>query len=189
MRTQSFEDLIHGDYSIVLADPPWAYTNATTRGAAERHYSTMSVDELVDLEVKRIAADDAVLFLWVTWPTLHDGLRVMRAWEFAYRTIGLLWVKTNDDGTVFMGVGHYTRSNTEPCLIGVRGRGLERADLGVSSVLLAPRKQHSAKPDEARYRIERLYGEQKRVELFARGTRNGWDESRNGWDAWGNEVA
>jgi site-specific DNA-methyltransferase (adenine-specific) len=183
MITRDFEQLIYGDYAVVYADPPWSYRDVAPRGGAAGHYAggTMTTAEICELEVKRVAADDAVLFLWATWPNLFEAHAVIDAWGFEYRTVGFDWVKTNDDGTIFMGVGHYTRSNTEPCLLAVRGAGLERLDAAVKSVVMAPRGRHSAKPDEVRYRIERLYGDVKRVELFAR-------EARDGWDAWGDEA-
>lgn len=184
MITSGFEDLIYQDYSIVYADPPWKYEDRGVRGGTEAQYRAMSVYDLCDLEVKRICADDAILFMWTTWPILMQGSprEVMLAWGFEPRTIGFVWVKQNDDGTLYSGTGHYTRANTEPCLIGVAGQGLDRVDRGVSSVIMSSRRQHSAKPDEARWRIEKLYGEQKRVELFAR------RGDIHGWDAWGNEV-
>jgi N6-adenosine-specific RNA methylase IME4 len=178
-----------GGYSIIAADPAWSYANGG-RGAAENHYSTMTVADLCALPVAGLAARDALLFLWVTWPTLPDALAVMGAWGFAYKNCAFVWVKTNrKTPTDFVGLGHWTRGNTEPCLLGVRGHP-ERQSAGVRQLLVtegveplvAPVGRHSAKPPEYRDRILQLAGPTDgKVELFAR-------EKLPGWDSWGNEV-
>jgi N6-adenosine-specific RNA methylase IME4 len=107
---------------------------------------------------------------------------VIEAWGFAYKTGGFEWVKTNADGSLFMGMGYHTRSNSEPCLLATRGRGLDRLARDVRQAILAPRREHSRKPDEQYARIERLYGPGiRRLEVFAR---TAWP----GWTAWGREV-
>lgn len=175
-----------GRFRIVYADPAWEYRNATIRGGAEHHYPTMSLERICAMPVAKLAADDAALFLWSTWPTLPDALKVIEAWGFTFKNCGLLWVKTTKTNTDAVGLGHWTRGNTEPCLFATRGKP-ERADASVRQVMIteellcAPRGAHSAKPPEARERIVRLLGDVPRIELFAR-------ERVPGWEAWGNQV-
>jgi len=175
-----------GGYTVLYGDPCWRYEN-NGRGAATKHYSTMSLDELSALPVADLAARDAVLFLWATWPTLPDAFALMKAWGFQYKNCGFLWAKTNKKKpTPFVGLGHWTRGNTEPCLLGVRGKP-ERLDAAVQQLVLgeelvvAPVGRHSEKPAEVRDRILKLMGDQPAVELFAR-------TQVSGWDSWGNEV-
>jgi N6-adenosine-specific RNA methylase IME4 len=172
-------------FTVVLADPPWQYSDRTPRGGAEHHYRTMSERALVRLPVDELAADDAALFLWATWPLLPVALRVMQAWGFEYRNCAFAWVKTTSAGSDAVGLGHYTRGNTEPCLLGLRGR-LKRRSAAVRQVVLeqlvaAPRQAHSAKPRAVRDRIVELLGEVPRVELFAR-------ERARGWTSWGDQL-
>lgn len=175
-----------GGYSVIYADPPWSYGNAG-RGAATNHYSTMSVAEIAALPVAKLAAKDAVLFLWATWPTLWDAFFVMQEWGFEYKTCAFVWVKYHEgSGKRCVGGGFWTRANTEMCLLAVRGDAPRRVNASVrqlieTETLLAPRGEHSAKPAEARDRIVQLMGDLPRIELFAR-------ERVEGWDAFGNEV-
>ena len=169
-------------YPVILADPPWRYrTWKGDRGSrtAESYYPTLSTDELAALPVGALAAPDCALFLWATAPCLPDALRVLGAWGFRYVTVAFSRVKTTRTGTPAFGLGHYTRGNAELVLLGVRGR-MKPRDRGVSSVVLAPRGEHSEKPEEVRRRIERLYPGP-HLELFAR-------RPAPGWDTWGNEV-
>jgi N6-adenosine-specific RNA methylase IME4 len=183
-------------YSILYADPPWAYRNRTIRGGAEHHYRTLSVQELAafTIDERRVVehtAPDSVLFLWATWPMLTEALYIMKAWGFTYKTCAFTWVKTTAAGKAATGLGHYTRGNTEPVLLGVRGRGLKRINAGVPQValedglpeeeaVLAPRGPHSAKPAEVRERIVKLYGDVPRLEMFARQRVAGWDAHGDG---------
>lgn len=139
------------------------------------------MEELKALPVKELANDNCVLFLWATFPMLQEALDLIRAWGFTYRTQAFTWIKTikNGDKPVY-GLGNYTRSNAEICLLATRGKP-KRANASVSSAILAPRECHSKKPDEVRRRIEQLMGNVPRIELFAR-------QRAEGWDAWGNEV-
>lgn len=203
-------------YQLILADPPWKYNSRSNplktkfRGGAEYHYPTMATKDICNLPVKDMAADNAVLFMWATFPMFEDALKVIEAWGFDYKTIGFLWVKWEPKGddllvyeardqyplfpidcskstfpsdrSIFFGTGFYTKSNTEACLIATRGQVLKPLKNDVSSVIVAPIREHSKKPYEAHRRIERMYPHiVSRVELFAR-------ESRAGWDCWGNEV-
>ncbi|MEE1008192.1 MAG: MT-A70 family methyltransferase [Agathobacter sp.] len=113
-------------FNIIYADPPWKFQTYSERGSqlksADCHYSCMKFDDILSLPVESIAADDSILFLWVTFPLLKEGLEVMKAWGFTYKTCGFNWVKRNKKAdSWFMGLGYWTRSNSEICLLGTRG--------------------------------------------------------------------
>lgn len=171
-------------YSIIYADPPWGYKTGHSKkwkGIAERHYQTMTVDEIAALPIPDITEKDAILFMWVTFPCLSEGLKIIEAWGFTYKTVAFNWVKQNKGGSgIFWGLGFWTRSNSEACLLAVKGRP-KRISASVHSVVMSPVQQHSRKPAEVRDRIVELMGDLPRIELFAR-------ETAPGWDAWGNEV-
>ena len=172
-------------YSIIYADPPWGYQNKATRAAATKHYNTMTTAELNDMKIGRggggIAADDCVLFMWATFPMLKEAIELIEAWGFTYKTIAFNWIKQNKKSPgLFWGLGNWTRSNSEVCLLATKGKP-KRASAAVHSVVVAPIQKHSQKPEEVRDRIVELMGDLPRIELFARTT-------APGWDAWGNEV-
>lgn len=179
------------EYSVIYADPPWSYrqhgTNPKSRGNAAQHYRTMNVEDICSLPVRRLAGGGTgcALFMWATFPTLPDALRVMESWGFIYKTAAFVWVKTNrKSGTHFWGMGAYTRANAEICLLGVTP-GFNAGDAikshSVHQIIEAPVKAHSVKPDETRKRIVELMGDVPRIELFAR-------QHAPGWDVWGDEV-
>lgn len=183
-----------GGYGVVYADPPWAYTNGG-RGSIEGKYKGMPLKDILALPVADIAAPNATLFMWCTWPFLSEGMDTIRAWGFEYKTCAFVWVKYHEgSGKRCVGGGFWTRANTEYCLLGVRGkdpprRQETREGRGVRQlieteepeVLLAPRMEHSTKPVEARDRITTLMGpDVPKIELFAR-------ERFVGWDAWGDD--
>ncbi len=172
-------------YSVILADPAWPYKCWSKKGegkSASRHYDVMSVDEIKALPVSQIAADDAVLFLWGTWPLLYETKEVIEAWGFTYKTKGFLWAKRNKKvKSWFMGMGYYTRANDEFCLLATRGRPLPRKSRSVRSFIESPIEAHSKKPDRIRDDIVELFGNVPRIELFAR-------QQTPGWDCMGNEV-
>lgn len=174
-------------YQVIYADPPWHYANRANhktrfRGGVHGHYQTMSLDAICDLPVIEMVDESAVLYLWITYPHLLDAEKVFRAWGFRYVTVAFDWIKLNPSNYwPFFGVGHYTKSNSEICLFGTRGKIMHPAVNDVSSVIMAPRGRHSQKPSEARIAIERMYPEHRKLELFAR-------EKVAGWDSWGNEV-
>jgi len=174
-------------HQVIYADPPWAYNQRAEtdsfRGGAMRHYNTMPTADICALPIEKLCASPAMLFMRATFPLLPDALRVIEAWGFTYCTVAFTWVKLNpNDGGVFFGVGHYTKSNAEICLLARRGKkALTPAVNTVSQVIVSPRMEHSRKPDEARRRIEQLYPNCSRLELFAR-------RQSPGWDVWGNQV-
>jgi site-specific DNA-methyltransferase (adenine-specific) len=119
-------------------------------------------------------AADSVLLLWTTNTHMPVALRVMGAWGFDYRTIGLVWSKRAGNGNPAMGMGHYTRQSVELCLLGVRGRGLERKSASVRQLVETVPGEHSEKPAEVRDRIVELFGDVPRIELFATSACPGW---------------
>ena len=165
-------------YKVIYADPPWQYRVYSKKGqgrSAENHYHTMNIDDIRSLPVADIADDDCVLFLWITFPCLKEGISVMESWGFTYKTCGFNWVKRNKKkDTYFMGLGFWTRSNSEVCLIGTKGHP-KRVSKVVSQICDARVMAHSKKPDEIRKRIVELCGDVPRIELFARKTADGWD--------------
>ena len=162
--------LPEGTFRTIVADPPWQYGNKATRGAAEDHYSTMTLDEICELEVN--AADDAHLYLWTTNGFLNEAFDVVDAWGFAYKTC-LTWVKPQ------IGLGNYFRGATEHILFGVRGN-LPVEDRNLRNWFEAPRGKHSAKPDLFYDLVEKASPEP-RLEMFAR-------RRRFGWETWGDEA-
>ena len=171
-------------YNIIYADPPWHYnTWRDGMGTAEKHYKTMKVEEIVNMKdtIKNISEKDCVLFLWVTFPCLLDGLKVMKEWGFKYKTCGFNWVKRNKvSDTWFFGLGHWTRANSELCLIGTKGT-IKRKSNKVSQIIDTHIEEHSKKPAIVREKIVELVGDMPRIELFAR-------QTVDDWDCWGNEV-
>lgn len=170
-------------YSVIYADPPWSYQDKRCIGNAADHYPTMHIEDICSLPVQDIAADNCVLFLWATYPMIKEALKVIEAWGFKYKSIGFQWIKLNRSGNgYFFGLGRWTRGNTEPCLIAVKGKP-RRASNSVSQLIFAPLRAHSQKPDITRDKIRELMGggDHSYIELFARKT-------TPGWDAWGNEV-
>ena len=168
--------MVDGRYRIIYADCPWRYRSdgLDDYGAAERHYPTLSTDELGRLPIGELAADDAVLFLWATSPLLPDALAVMTAWGFTYKA-SFVWDKVKHN------FGHYNSVRHELLLVGTRGSCTPDASRLFDSVVSIERADHSAKPEEFRTIIETLYTWGPRVELFAR-------SERPGWVAWGNEL-
>ncbi len=170
-------------YQIIYADPPWKYENFSdsSHGAVASQYPTMSMDELFALQIQELASDDCVLFMWATFPKLKESLLLMEKWGFEYRTVAFTWVKLNKSGIgFFSGIGFHTASNVEIVLLGKRG-SLQRKDKSVKQVITSRLRKHSQKPLETYSRIEKLYGDVPRIELFSR-------HRREGWDCWGNEV-
>ena len=172
-------------YSIIYADPPWSYSDSGCSGAAAAQYATMSINELKQLPVNPagggIAADDCVLFMWATYPKMQEALDLIEAWGFKYKSIAFQWIKQNRSGNgYFFGLGRWTRGNTEPCLIAIKGKP-KRISAGVGQLVFSPLRRHSQKPAEVRDKIVELMGDLPRIELFAR-------EAAPGWDVWGNEA-
>jgi N6-adenosine-specific RNA methylase IME4 len=193
-------------YQLIYADPAWQYSNKISNGAAGDHYSTMPIEEMKRLPVWAIADENAVLAMWYTGNFASEAVELAQAWGFKVKTMkGFTWVKLYEQArsrieralaeqtmmdledfmdalnveTVMNG-GNYTRGNTEDVLIAVRGSGLDRLSASVKQVVYSCRGEHSEKPAEVRFRLEELYGQVSRIELFSRGDAAGWHH-------WGNE--
>lgn len=171
-------------YNIIYADPPWHYHNYANKTVSRwvgNKYPLMSPEDISSLPVSDIADKNCILFLWVTPPCLLEGLAVLQAWGFEYKTKGFCWVKKNKvANSWFWGMGYWTRSNTEDCLIGIKGKP-KRLSASVHQVCDARWEAHSKKPTIIRDKIVKLVGDLPRIILFAR-------EKTEGWDVWGNEV-
>ena len=168
-------------YQAIYADPPWDYQQCRLSGSAKKHYPTMRIEELCALPVAEIADRDCALFLWATFPQLPEALRLIQAWGFVYKTVAFVWLKQNRKAlTWFYGLGFWTRSNAEICLLATKGHP-KRQSAGIHQLVISPVERHSKKPDEVREKIVELMGDVPRIELFAR-------QQTPGWDVWGNEV-
>ena len=179
-------DILNTDkkYNIIYADPPWQFTAWSKKAQkhVSQHYQTMTIDDIKSLPVNDLAADNAVLFIWATFPNLKWAFDVIEAWGFTYKTCAFTWVKQNKkSNSLFWGMGYYTRSNAEVCLLATKGKPLPRVSHRVHSAIISPVEAHSKKPDEARERIVELFGDIPKIELFAR-------QKTGNWDCWGDEV-
>ena len=173
-------------FHTVLADPPWRFINRTGKIAPEHRrlarYSTMKTEEISALPVADFVSDPAHLYLWVPNALLPEGLAVMKAWGFNYKS-NIIWHKIRKDGgSDGRGVGFYFRNVTEVLLFGVRGKNARTLDPGRSQVnMIETRKrEHSRKPDE-QYELIESCSKGPYLELFARGT-------RRRWTYWGNQA-
>lgn len=189
MTDWPFGELKRGHYGAILADPPWHYelwAEGKSR-TASKHYPVMNNADICRMPVGDLAAENCVLLVWVTWPKLYDSLDVIKAWGFTYKTCGFDWMKASNTQADFfqeevpaqVGMGYWTRANTEPCLLATRGKP-KRLNADLRQGIIAPRREHSRKPDGIHERIERLVAGPY-VELFAR-------QKRPGWDVWGNQT-
>ncbi len=179
-------------FSTILADPPWGYDRTSKSekltGYCDKQYSVLSAKEIEELPVANIAADDAVLLLWTTWPFLPTALRTVDSWGFRFVT-GLTWVKTLADvEKLAYGVGYWFRGSTEPLLVGKRGAAHRTNLLGLiddRDGFVSPRLLHSRKPSSIYEVTKHFPGPQ--LELFARKPQPGWYALGNecpgdGWD-------
>jgi len=202
MAPPPFGDLPAGEFAAISADPPWhfrAYTaltksNWVSRRDAEKHYPVLGLEDIKAMPVKALAARNTHLFLWVTGPCLPKAFEVMEAWGFRYSGVAFTWIKLKKsfdanaatllppfyfDSDFHTGLGLTTRKNAEICLLGRRGSP-KRLSREVRELIIAPRREHSRKPEEAYDRIMQ-YGSGPYLELFAR-------QRRAGWSSWGNQV-
>lgn len=172
-------------FSAICADPPWSFKVYSGKGksrSAESHYDTMTQEDIEALgeHVKGLSDKNCALFLWAVMPQLPEAFRVIEAWGFAYKTCAFNWVKRNRSGSgFFMGMGYWTRSNAELCLLATKGSP-QRLAMNVEQLIVSPVGEHSSKPEEAKDRIERLVNGPY-LELFAR-------RKRHGWTVWGNDI-
>lgn len=172
-------------YQIVYADPAWEikYLKETLAGINdyELPYDTMTDEEIINIAVKDIIADDAILFLWCIDSRIPILQRLMRNWGFEYKTVGFVWYKrsihTNYENAT---MSKYTRKSCEFCFIGTRGKYLVKNPTK-PQFISEPKREHSRKPDAIRTRIVEMCGDIPRVELFGR-------QRFEGWDIWGNDA-
>lgn len=167
-------------YGLIMADPPWQFETYSSKGhekAAQAKYDCMDLGAIKAMPVGELAAGDCVLWLWATNPMLPQAIDVINAWGFRYVTAGT-WVKTTKHGKLAFGTGYRLRSANEPFLIATNGN--PETAKNVRSVIMAEAREHSRKPDEAFAAAESLVPNVRRLELFSR-------QSRAGWDTWGNE--
>jgi N6-adenosine-specific RNA methylase IME4 len=182
---QDFVNEVQGRYKTILADPPWRFANNTGKVAPEHkrlaRYSTLSIQEILDIPVNSVADDQCHLYLWVPNALLAEGLETMKKWGFTYKT-NIVWYKIRKDGGPDgRGVGFYFRNVTELVLFGIKGK-IRTLKPGRTQVnLISTRKrEHSRKPDEL-YDIVESCSSGPYLELFARGT-------RKNWSVWGNQT-
>jgi N6-adenosine-specific RNA methylase IME4 len=171
-------------YEILYADPPWDYNGKLQHANGKKpvasaidHYNTMKLDDLIKLNVNGVAAPNSLLFMWSSSPHLPQAIDLMKAWGFQYKTIAFVWYKEKTNP------GYYTMSECEICIVGKKGNiPSPRGARNIRQFLSKLRGKHSEKPSEIRERIEKMFPTQKKLELFAR-------EKKDGWDVFGNEVA
>lgn len=165
-------------YNVVLADPPWTYkTDMHTGHRSTDHYPSMSYDEMASMPVRDWCADQCVLFMWTTGPNLDQAIRLGQAWGFNYKQVAFVW----DKGRTL--AGNYTITQCEFVLVfrPKRGKLPDRGRTNVRQYFEERKRQHSRKPEYVQDMIEQMYPDARRLEMFAR-------RSRPGWDVWGNEV-
>ena len=171
-------------YKIIYADPPWQFKTYSDKGkkkSADNHYKCMNINEIKNIPIQDISDDDCILFIWITYPNLIDGLETIKSWGFIYKTCAFSWIKKNKNkDSLFWGLGYWTRANNEICLLATKGKP-KRISKKVHQIIIEKIREHSQKPDCVRDRIVELCGDLPRIELFAR-------QETPGWDAWGNEV-
>lgn len=177
-----FVDLPLRHFAVMLADPAYHFTTYSKKGqgrSPSQHYRDMTIDELTRLPVADLAARDCWLFQWIPDPHIEQGLALMKAWGFSVSGKAFTFVKQNPSGNGWhLGLGFTTRKNTESCWLGRRGKP-KILSHKVSELIIAPRREHSRKPDEQYGRIEALCAGPY-LELFAR---QRWP----GWSVWGDE--
>jgi len=176
-------------YNVIYADPPWrfgskAYQDSNRKMLVldETQYNTLSIDDLKMLNIKNIANKDCICFMWVTDSHLKEGIEVLESWGFKYKTIGFNWIKKYKSGSFCVNFAPWTLKSWEVCLIGTKGTmGKYKVVNNIQGLVIEERTKHSKKPIEVKKRIEQLFGNIPKIELFAR-------EKSYGWDVWGNEV-
>nr|WP_049775394.1 MT-A70 family methyltransferase [Hyphomicrobium denitrificans] len=173
--------LTAGAYDFIMADPPWRFELYSEKGeekSAQAHYRTMTIGDIRALPVAGLAADDCLLWMWATAPMLDEQIGVLKAWGFEFKTSGV-WVKTTVNDKIAFGTGYVLRNAHEPFLIGTRGN--PETARNVRSVVMGRVREHSQKPEEAYRAAEQMMPGARRVELFSR-------TNRKGWDVWGDET-
>lgn len=177
-------------YNVIYADPPWSYYNGKSvnpdvtvdKGFKRPPYPVLGTEDLKNLRVDKIANDSCALFMWVVDNTLEVSFEIAKAWGFEYSTVAFVWQKKNKEGKQICYLCPYTlKHGNEMCLLFKKGRPHKNLKCrNIWGHIESPRLEHSAKPDEVRTRIEKMF-DGPRIELFAR-------KKYDGWDALGNEI-
>lgn len=183
-----FENLPTQKFQVVVADLPWSYYGQQDKwGAAAKFYNTMSDEQLAQFPMRQLLEDKSVLFLWATSPRLDFCVDLIRKWGLTYRGVSFVWVKTNKAGAP-MGARGVRPSIVKPTCEYVlaaspvaKGRPLKLHDESVVNTVLAPVGEHSAKPEEVQNRIDLMYPDATKLELFGR-------RQRAGWLVWGDQT-
>ena len=165
-------------YGIIYIDPAWSYDENWGNGSAKHHYESMSMQELLDFPVQKIADDNCHLYLWYTNSFVREAHQLCEKWGFNYKQT-LTWVKTYSNGKMVLGTGYYFRGCTEHILFATKGK-LPRGDKTLRNLVIYPRGEHSEKPNIFRDLIIKQSGDLPRIELFAR-------QKIPKWDCWGND--
>lgn len=173
-----------GKYSLAVIDPPWNWKEwgVSISGNARRApYEKLDVSALASLPISRMLEDDAAVILWVIDSMLPQAMKCVEAWGLSFRTVGFYWTKEKPSGKEHIGLGYYTRANPEQAWILTKGKGIRRQSRAVRRWIHAPSGAHSEKPDIFYRKVDELFGNIPRVDVFAR-------KRREGWDVIGNEI-
>jgi len=176
-------------YQVIYADPPWEFSskqlqkyNGNRFASLDREYPTMKIEDICNLSVHKITHQDCALFLWVTDGHLPEGLRVISSWGFKYSTVAFIWAKKTETWKQLATLGAWTMKNCELCLLGTKGNMLQyKKSNNEYQLVEAIRTKYSEKPLEVRQRIDAIFPNLPRIELFAR-------QKVEGWFCWGNEI-
>ena len=179
-------------YNVIYADPAWKYNRGVhqetfpkrkqIRTERELPYDTMTIEQMKGLNIKQISESDCACFMWVTDSHLKQGIELLESWGFKYKTIVFIWKKITNKGNTCATVGAWTTKNCEICLLGTKGNMLKhKVSNNTFQLIEAERTINSKKPNEIRDRINQIFPNVSKIELFAR-------ENQEGWDVWGNEV-
>ena len=190
-------------YQVIYADPPWLFKTYSDKGkdrSPEQHYKCMTMEDIKNLPIQDIADDDCVLFIWATYPMLNQCLETIKAWGFTYKTIGFTWVKllkkwkdrSIDYGIIkeseqieklmAMGLGYITRANPEICIYATKGKPKRPNSKSIRNLVISAIDIHSKKPLEVVNRLNIMYPDSAKIELFAR------KKIHKDWDYWGDEI-
>lgn len=172
-------------YSIIYCDPPWKFKNHTTGGqmigGASYHYNTETIKNLKKMDINSITEKDCVLFMWWVASQPKEAIELVEEWGFEIKTMTAFnWVKTTKTGKLFFGMGFWTRAGSENCLIAIKGKP-KKISSSIRSVHLLINEKHSKKPQLFRDLIVQMFGNLKKLEMFAR-------EKSEGWDVFGNQI-
>lgn len=187
-------------FQVIYADPPWLFKTYSDKGkdrSPEQHYSCMTLDDIKNLPIQDITDENCVLFLWATYPMLEQCIATGKAWGFTYKTVAFTWIKLlkkwkekkvlldekkDIERLMAMGLGYITRANPEICLYFTKGKPGKPLNRSVRNLVISEIDRHSKKPIEVAKRIDLLYPEENKIELFAR------EKSLLNWTYWGDEI-